>query len=250
MTDNPNFLHRPTVDGVLISQPPHQQLDQFNNNGLDVLIGVTSDESFYFLLHEYDLNDIIKDTFIYASMLNLTDNILIKLIELAKNKRLNVCIRKSLFNYYNFKNLSYDYLKEDGLKNNVDLLELISDYDFVLPVITQLKSVVTGAYSNGSSFNRGQNKMFVYEYSFASTINYILDYMKSFSNEFDKALTKLNNRVIPHFSELDFVFGMPILAKSNLIQTNDSSKLFNYTMEEYELSFSMINYWINFAKYG
>jgi hypothetical protein len=119
-----------------------------------------------------------------------------------------------------------------------------------LPIITQLKSILTNKDDNLNHFNNGRNKMFVYEYSFVSTINYILDYMKAFSVEFDKALKKMNNKVIPHFSELDFVFGMPILSKSNLLKSNDSVKQFNYTSDEYELSHSMIKYWINFAKYG
>jgi carboxylesterase type B len=250
ITDNPNYLHRPTVDNVLITQNPHSQLEKFNSNNLDLLIGVTRDESFYFLLHEYNLNDIVKDTLIYSSLLNLTDNILIKLIELNKNVKLNICIRKNLFQYYKYKNLTYEYLKQDTLKNNIDLLELISDYDFLLPVITQLKSILINKDDNLNDFNNGNNKMYVYEYSHVSTINYILDYMKTFSVEFEKALKQLNNKVIPHFSELDFVFGMPILSKSNLLKTNDTAKIFNYTNDEFELSYSMIKYWINFAKYG
>lgn len=74
---------------------------------------------------------------------------------------------------------------------------------------------------------------------------------------YEHALTELNNSVVPHFSELDFVFGLPLLSESNIIKskgtvskTTGTTYLFNYTNEEKQFSLLMIDYWTSFAKYG
>ena len=67
-------------------------------------------------------------------------------------------------------------------------------------------------------------------------------------NEFKEAYAKMNKSVVPHFTELDYVFGLPILSYLDLI----GSKMhpYNYTEEEFNLSLTMMTYWTNFAKNG
>lgn len=81
LTGNPNYLHRPSVDDDFLVEFPHKTLKRPNNtfNKMEVLTGITSDEAFYFLENDYDFNEIIKHTFIYSSLLNLTTNLLEKL---------------------------------------------------------------------------------------------------------------------------------------------------------------------------
>ena len=245
LTENANYLHRPTLDDYLFDETPHSKMNNMNEKVVDTLMGVNSHESFYFLLHEFNLNHIIMHTFIYSSMLNLTENVLDKLIRLNTNINLNVCIRKSLFEYYNFS-LTDEALRENSLKGVYSSLELLSDYDFVLPMITQLKSEMAKSRHNVTN-----NVLYVYEYSKLPSFNYLLNFMKNIYKSFDEAEQFHNKTIVPHYSELDFVFGLPVLSKSNLIDFKDNKTfLFNYTNEEYNLSILMINYWTNFAKYG
>lgn len=97
LTENSNFLHRPTVDGELIREMPHDELktSSFINSQIDVLVGLTSHESFYFLLHDYSINDILLHTLIYSSILNYTDNIVEKLDDVQNSPQLSICLKKS-----------------------------------------------------------------------------------------------------------------------------------------------------------
>lgn len=245
LTENSNFLHRPAFDDSFFDKIPHAKMNDLNEKTIDSIMGVTSHESFYFLLHDFNINHIIMHTFIYSSLLNLTDNLLFKLIRLNANMELNVCLRKHLFSYYNFT-MNDQAIKANSLKNVYDSLELLSDYDFVLPMITQIKSEFEKSEKNVTN-----NVLYVYEYSKLPSFNYLLKMMKNVYKSFEEAEKFHNKSVVPHYAELDSVFGLPILAKSNLIKYQDTTSLFfNYTKEEYDLSILLINYWSNFAKYG
>lgn len=141
-------------------------------------------------------------------------------------------------------------LLANSLKNKIQSIELISDYDFVLPMITQLKFYSNFTTQRDKPANKS-SKLFAYEYSHITSFNYLLDHLKSFHMGYDQALVQLNNSVVPHFSELDFVFGLPLLSMSGLIKSKSRPKyLYNYTKEEVEFSLLVIDYWTNFAKYG
>lgn len=141
--------------------------------------------------------------------------------------------------------MTYQELVSNSLKNKINSIELISDFDFVLPMISQLKF-----YTNFSS-NEPKNRLYVYEYSHITSFNYLLDHLKTYHIGYDQALIKLNHSVVPHFSELDFVFGLPLLSRSGLIKNKSRLKyLYNYTKEELEFSLLIIDYWTSFAKYG
>jgi len=62
----------------------------------------------------------------------------------------------------------------------------------------------------------------------------------------------MNKKVVPHFSELDYVFGLPALSATNLIvkKFKNSKYEYDYTSHEHLLSLKMMMYWSNFAKYG
>ncbi len=81
LTGNTNYLHRPCVDDDFLIEFPHKTLTQADNslNKMEVINGITSHEAFYFLENDYDFNEIIKHTFIYSSLLNMTTNLLEKL---------------------------------------------------------------------------------------------------------------------------------------------------------------------------
>ena len=62
----------------------------------------------------------------------------------------------------------------------------------------------------------------------------------------------MNKQVVPHFSELDYVFGLPTMSTMNLIEkkANNENYDYIYTLHEHLLSLKMMLYWSNFAKYG
>lgn len=246
LTENSNYLHRPSLDNDFLKSMPHYLVSESSNtlnSDVDIMVGITSQESFYFLLHEYNLNHILSHAFIYSSILNLTDNLLFKLTKLNNDVKLSSCLKKNLFNFYNMDITDESILKKNSLKNNFKSLDLISDYDFILPLITQLK-----AYLNQK--NTDKSNLYVYEFSHLPSFNYLLTHMKSYYKVYESALDYFNHSVVPHFSELDFVFGLPVLSKSNLVSAKDEERLYNYTRDEYDLSVLMIKYWSNFAKYG
>lgn len=240
LTKNSNFLYKPSTDGHIIKSWPHDQLanDEYFNSNIDVLIGVTTTESFYFLLHGYDINEMIKYAFIHSSMINRTDNLIEKLILINTKSDLNLCLKRNLVNFYHIS-MSDKELENNCLKGKVDALELMSDFDFRLSFISQLKIYLD---------KKSSNKIYAYLYSHLSSINYLLDHLKSYYGEYRQALKKLNNSVTPHFSELDFVFGLPVLSQEMLLQT--SGLEYNYTREEFDFSLKLIEYWSNFAKTG
>lgn len=162
---------------------------------------------------------------------------------------------KDLFGHYNITMTDRE-LEANSLKNKINSIELISDFDFVLPMITQLNF-----YTNFSAEQQKEKqenneerpgRLYVYEYSHITSFNYLLDHLKTYHIGYDQALVKLNYSVVPHFSELDFVFGLPLLSMSGLLkgQSRDGKYLYNYTKDEVEFSLLMIDYWTNFAKYG
>ena len=71
-----------------------------------------------------------------------------------------------------------------------------------------------------------------------------------YSDVYQYVFKQLNNTVVPHFSELDYVFGLPILSKQNLIKYKTSNFNYSYTDDEMALSLLIIRYWSNFAKHG
>lgn len=87
LTENPNHLHRPAIDNDFLTEFPHVTLSRQDNflNKIDVMSGITGHEAFYFLENEYDFTEIIRHTFIYSSLLNLTDNLLEKLVLINEN---------------------------------------------------------------------------------------------------------------------------------------------------------------------
>lgn len=63
----------------------------------------------------------------------------------------------------------------------------------------------------------------------------------------------MNGEVVPHFSELDYVFGLPILSNLDMVNYKNNNKRRDehvYRQEEYDLSYEMMGFWANFAKYG
>jgi hypothetical protein len=244
LSENSNFLHRPALDMNVLAAMPHANLQALDS--IDVLVGITAHESFYFLFHDFNINDMLLHTFVYASLINKTENLLIKLSEIHQNKALNLCLKKRLFGFYQLE-MSDEQLARNSLRNNTKSLELISDYDFVLPLVTQLKFQLENARSNNN-----KRRLFVYEYSHATSINYLMDYLLTIGNDYSVHAKKYGNKVSPHFSELDFMFGLPFLSKAGLIRTknNVTGYKYDYTSQETELSERMMDYWSNFAKYG
>ncbi|CAF0867929.1 unnamed protein product [Brachionus calyciflorus] len=242
LTESSRHLTKPTTDGDLILDTPLRELykNEFYNSNIDVMVGITRTESFFFLLHEYKLIDMINEAFVYSSLLNKTENLLDKLSNIHKDENLSLCLKKNLLNFYGV-NMSEEEVNRGLLKKRVDALELMSDYDFRLAMVTQLKFYLE---------KNATNKIYAYFYTHQSSFNYLLDHMKSFHKDYEVALKQLNYSVTPHFSELDFVFGLPVLSKENLIRANKSVLAYNYTDEEYQFSFDLIEYWSNFAKYG
>lgn len=241
LTENSNYIHRPTLDYEFFTQSPHSSLSLLSD--LDIMMGATIHESFFFLFHDYNINDILTHAFIHSSLLNSTQNLIAKLTEFNRNRKLNFCLKRHLFNYYGLEMSDAD-LAKNSLKNITSSLELISDYDFILPIITYLKHYLD---------HRNTNNLYVFEYAHFSSFNYLLDFMRNYNLDFDSHLVKLNKSAVPHFSELDFVFGLPMLSKYDLIKAKNVSAsefLYNYTEPEYLLSKKLISYWTNFAKYG
>ena len=124
---------------------------------------------------------------------------------------------------------------------------MITDYEFFLPLITHLKY-----FLNSTAKNQARKNFYVYEFAHSSAINYLLEFMKNMNIDYSSHMRAYNNNVIPHFSELDYMFGLPLLSRAELIKTKNATAgyAYNYTNEEYELSERMIKYWSNFVKYG
>ena len=91
LTENSNYIHRPALDNELITRLPSSDLHSLHS--VDVLIGVTSHEAFYFLFHEYNINEILLHAFIYSSLINSTDNLVLKLAEVHQNREVNIFAR-------------------------------------------------------------------------------------------------------------------------------------------------------------
>lgn len=85
------------MDGEFIGKMPHEELkhSSFMNSNIDVIVGITSHESFYFLLHDYSIHDILFHSLIYSSILNYTDNITDKLDLLNQSPKLEICLKRS-----------------------------------------------------------------------------------------------------------------------------------------------------------
>ncbi len=245
LTENSNFIHRPALDSDLIPIMPHWNLPVLDS--IDILVGVTSHESFYFLYHDYNINEILLHTFIYSSLINKTDNLLIKLSEIHQNRQLGNCLKQKLFGYYGIE-MSEEQLDRNSLKNNSKSLEFISDFDFVLPLATQLEFSLEHARSTGDR----KTNLFVYEYGHATSINYLVEHMLQNGMDYAPHAKAYDNKVSPHFSELDFMFGLPVLSKAGLVKAknNVTGYKYDYSDEEDELSQRMIAYWSSFAKYG
>jgi carboxylesterase type B len=244
LTENSNFLHRPALDSQVILKMPHANLAMLDT--LDVIVGVTSHESFYFLYHDYNINDILLHAFIHASLINTTSNLLVKLSEVHQNRELNFCLKRRLFDYYGIE-MTDEQLEKNSLKNNSKSLEMISDYDFVLPVVTHLRYKLA-ARKTGDRKN--ENRLFVYEYGHQASINYLTDYMASIGVDYTPHAVKYDNKISAHFSELDFVFGLPLLSRAELVHDKNNVTKYDYTADEYALSEKMIQYWSNFARSG
>ncbi len=205
--------------------------------GMDLMIGNTNHESFYFLEFSYNLEDILNHAFIYSSLLNLTSNLIVKLTTLDRQKSVTVCLKKHLLTYYNIDQSEHS----NSLVKNQETLNLIDDFEFNLPMITHLK---LNMQSNSTK------KLYAYQFNFESAFNYMLKKSMPYSDVYQFVFMQLNNTVVPHFSELDYVFGLPILSEQNLIKYKTNNFNYNYTQDELALSVLMIKYWSNFAKYG
>ena len=64
---------------------------------------------------------------------------------------------------------------------------------------------------------------------------------------YKRVYDQMNKSVVPHFSELDYVFGLPILSKLNMVEYKKDSYPHIYTPKEYDLSLNMMRYWTNFC---
>lgn len=208
------------------------------------MIGITNHESFYFLEFDYNFDEILKHTFTYASLINTTNNLVKKLTTIDTNKQVNICLKKHLLKFYKITNISYLDKKSAELIKNVESLKLIDDFEFNLPMITHLKLHLE------NNNNNSNYKFYAYQFNFQSQFNYMLNKSLPFSDVYKKVYKSLNQSVIPHFSELDYVFGLPILSRENLLKYKTKTFDYNYSNMEYELSLLMIKYWSNFAKYG
>lgn len=246
LTENANYLHKPIVDNELIELLPHEYIKRVDNVDLDQMIGLTSHESFYFLDHAFNFTDLVKHAFIYSSLLNKTTDLIEKLINLTNNRSLRSCLKKKLFDFYKIRYHGYE-IKTDIIQRNVYSLEFISDIDFYMPLTTQLKYKLERDLANS---NRSTSRYFIYRYSYYPTFNYMLNELKGYYKVFEQAYKHYKKKVVPHFSELDFVFGLPILSKNNLTGFKDQAHNYEYPSSEYKLSMLMIGYWSNFAKYG
>jgi hypothetical protein len=249
LTTNPSYLHRACVDGHFIDELPHY--NSLLSDEIDTLVGITSQESFYFLLHEYHINEILIHTFIYSSTLNLTDNLVFKLAQINDNESMAKCLRQNLLSYYNIvESGDLNEKNDDTIINDTRKLDLLSDFDFLLPLISQLKSYYNKEHQQLGT-KATNKKVYAYFYSYLSSIRYLLDYLTEFNDAYMNAFKQMNSSAVPHFSELDYVFGLPILSKLNLIKYKDNVKyLYNYTQEDYKISLQLMKYWSNFAKYG
>lgn len=241
LSDNINNLHRANIDYDYIEDFPHFKV---NDLDMDLMIGITRHESFYFLEFNYILDDILKHTFIYSSLLNLTSDLIDKLTILETNTQVNMCLKKKLLSFYN---INTHYLKHEpnGLVKDDLALNLIDDFEFVLPMITHLK--LRSDKKNLSTDNR---KLYAYQFNFRPSFNYMLTKSMPYSDVYRNVYEHLNGNIVPHFSELDYMFGMPILSRKNLIRYKSKAFDYDYSQTEYDLSILMMKYWSNFAKYG
>ena len=126
----------------------------------------------------------------------------------------------------------------------VEEVAIMSDYEIKLPFINFLKLRTDNLQKHNLS------KIFVYEFSHRLSFNYLLDEARQTSKLLDSAYELFNGTVAPHHSELDFVFGLPMLSTSNNLSFKNNKYAYNYTATEFQMSKLLIKYWSNFAKYG
>jgi hypothetical protein len=154
----------------------------------------------------------------------------------------------------NFQNTLFQgALKDELLKcydkeylSDKENLVILSDYDIKLSMSTLLK-----AKAKQDQMNCSRSNLYAYEFAYVSKFNYMLHEALNMSHRSRDAYNAYNQKIAPHNAEMDFVFGLPVLAKFNLINNYDDDEIFlNYTDMDYDVSLLMIQYWSNFAKYG
>ena len=215
----------------------NQQLTKFNK--IDVMAGITRHEAFFYAEQINDLDSAIRNMFTSSFFLDETDSGINPLLTL-KSDKVYTCLKKHILEFYGFGNYSEEDIKSFKFTKNFRMIDLATDLDFMLPLASQIVKRLQFEKNNGKILSN----FYVYEFSHELAYNHFLKNIDM--TPFRESV----GQVIPHFSELDLVFGLPVLNKLNMMKNTDKEFQYKTTNEEYELSLLMMKYWSDFVKYG
>lgn len=268
LIDKESLLFTPIVDNDLIVDNPHKLLKSENFLKIDLLIGLTAQESFLMIEHDYKLSEVFEQILNQAYYLNLlniknTENVELinktindKKSSLKHNDYLNNCLKNNIYSFYNqlnkqvFASNKTYFNNNRNISNNLVDVDLLSDYDIRLPYINLLSFKAEYQLKARNFKNISNSRLFAYEFTYPPSFNYLLDYAKTRSKVLMDAHKLYDYKVSSHYTELDYVFGLPILSKLNYLEYKNDKYSYKYTDMEYNISLLIIKYWTNFAKYG
>jgi carboxylesterase type B len=233
------MLYTPVVDRDLIIDNPFRMLNNDKFLKTDIMVGVTAEECFYMLDHNYPLTDVLESLIMQSKNLNLTSNTAEKLKHIRKSKLMRECLKENIYSFYEKLYNNNSNKKSSRIKEEVAIM---SDYEIKLPFINFLK--LRAEHLHKQNFS----KLFVYEFEHVLSFNFLLEEAIMGSQLLNMAYKHFNKSVSPHHTELDFVFGLPMLSKSSNLYYKSTK--YNYSDIETKLSILVIKYWTNFAKYG
>ena len=243
LVNKETMLYTPIVDNDLIHDNPFKMLENENFLKIDTMVGVTAEECFYMLDHSYLLTDVFENLLMQSKNLNLTNNIEEKFKSIQKEHLMRECLKENIYSFY--EKLLYKKKKSPKSKSRVfEEVSIISDYEIKLPFINFLKTRAEYLAKKNLS------NLFVYEFAYAPSFNYLLDQARTSSYVLEEAYKIYKGAISPHNTELDFVFGLPMLSKTNNLNHKSDKYFYNYAQNEVDISILMIKYWTNFAKYG
>jgi carboxylesterase type B len=197
---------------------------------VDMLIGVTADESLYFA-EEHMFNHYLPKKYRSRSLTKINST---KLIEQDKSHgffyfKKNKYIKNYLQTNYPNHLCFYDEIQARYMPNQHNLTEiaqrytnLISDLMFYYDLVRFLRERL---HSESSA------STYVYYYTYPPIFN------------LENVFRRIPN-MVGHFAEIDLIWGIPFFNRTNINMN------LSYTSEEKDLSFQMIRYWTNFAKTG
>ncbi|CAF0722473.1 unnamed protein product [Didymodactylos carnosus] len=235
----------PIIDDDILESNLEQMILEEPFRNVDMLIGVTADESLYFaeehIFHHY-----------LPRKYRTTPTVATTTTPLSLN-----AVKHQIDNEQQPKGFSYfkknKYIKKYLQTNYPDHLcfhdEIKARY---MPKTTSNISEIAGLYTNLVS-----DLMFYYDLirflherlkskPQAKTYAYYYTYPPIF--DLENVLRRIPN-MVGHFAELDLTWGVPFYNKDSQINRAYSMNL-SYTKEEIDLSEQMIHYWTNFVKTG